>query len=399
MSDAARAAETAARDSYGRLLAYLAARTRDIGLAEDALSHAFTKALSDWPVSGVPDRPDAWLLTVARNAVTDRQRHLTRFHEDTEVPDMPAPETADALPDERLALMMVCAHPAIARDLHTPLMLQTVLGVEARVIAQLFMVPPAALTKRLGRAKAKVKAAGIPFSLPGPEDLPARAAAIREAIYGAHGLDWVTPRDGLGDEALYLADLLTRLLPDDAEAAGLAALIAFGHARARARVVEGVLVPTDVQDVRLWDEGLQFYGDRQLTRAFSLGDVRRFQLEAAIQQVHMARKDKGETDWNALNYLYHGLIRIAPSVGAHVAQAVVTARVHGAEAGLNALAEIEKANGDAVQTLWAARADMLCDLGYAQSACAAYDRAIDLTVEAPVIAFLRAQRAKAVARI
>ncbi|MEO9574057.1 MAG: DUF6596 domain-containing protein [Tateyamaria sp.] len=399
MSDAVRAAETAARDSYGRLLAYLAARTRDIGLAEDALSHAFTKALSDWPVSGVPDHPDAWLLTVARNAVIDRQRHLTRFHKDTEVPDMPAPETADALPDERLALMMVCAHPAIARDLHTPLMLQTVLGVEARVIAQLFMVSPAALTKRLGRAKAKVKAAGIPFSLPGPEDLPARAAAIREAIYGAYGLDWVAPGDGLGDEALYLADLLTRLLPGDAEAAGLAALIAFGNACAGARVVEGVLVPTDVQDVRLWDEELQFYADRQLTRAFGLGDLGRFQIEAAIQQVHMARKDNGETDWNALNYLYHGLIQIAPSVGAQVAQTVVTARIHGAEAGLKALTEIELDCGHAVQTLWAARADMMSDLGDVEAACAAYDRAIDLTAEAPVIAFLHAQRAKAVARI
>lgn len=399
MSDAARAAETAARDSYGRLLAYLAARTRDIGLAEDALGHAFAKALSDWPVRGVPDRPDAWLLTVARNAVTDRQRHLTRFHEDTEVPDMPAPEMADALPDERLALLMVCAHPAIARDLHTPLMLQTVLGVEARVIAQLFMVSPAALTKRLGRAKAKIKAAGIPFSLPGPEDLPARAAAIREAIYGAYGLDWMSPGDGLGDEALYLADLLTRLLPGDAEAAGLAALIAFGHARARARIVDGVLVPTDVQDVHLWDERLQFYADRQLTRAFELGDVGRFQIEAAIQQVHMARKDKGETDWKALNQLYHGLIRIEASVGAQVAQAVVTARIHGVEAGLDALARIEQVRGDAVQPLWAARADMLSDLGDVSAASAAYDRAIDLTAEAPVIAFLRAQRAKVVARI
>lgn len=399
MSDAARAAETAARDSYGRLLAFLAARTRDIGLAEDALGHAFAKALSDWPVSGVPDRPDAWLLTVARNAVTDRQRHLTRFHEDTEVPDMPAPEMADALPDKRLALLMVCAHPAIARDLHTPLMLQTVLGVEASVIARLFMVSPTALTKRLGRAKAKVKAAGIPFALPGPEDLPVRAAAIREAIYGAHGLDWVDPGDGLGDEALYLADLLARLLPEDAEAAGLAALIAFGHARARARVVDGVLVPTDAQDVSLWDAQLQFYADRQLTRAFALADVGRFQIEAAIQQVHMLRKDTGVTDWNALNQLYHGLLQISPSVGAQVAQAVVTARLHGAAAGLSALEAIERQCGGEVQPLWAARADMLSELDDAVTACVAYDRAIALATEAPVIAFLNAQRAKIIARI
>ncbi|MEM6372937.1 MAG: DUF6596 domain-containing protein [Pseudomonadota bacterium] len=282
MDAVARAADRAARDSYGRLLAFLAARTRDIGLAEDALSDAFARALATWPERGIPDNPDAWLLRVARNAITDRQRHVTRFHDDSEVPDMPAPELATDLPDKRLTLLMVCAHPALARDLHTPLMLQTVLGVDVRQIARLFMVSPTALTKRLGRAKAKIKAAGIPFSLPDPEDLPARAAAIREAVYAAHGLDWVAAEDGLGDEALFLADMLARLLPQDAEVAGLAALIAFGHARARARVVDSTLVPTDAQDVGQWDPRLRAYGDRQLARAFALGAPGRFQIEAAI---------------------------------------------------------------------------------------------------------------------
>ncbi|MFL4468683.1 RNA polymerase sigma factor [Tateyamaria armeniaca] len=399
MSDAARAAEQAARDSYGRLLAYLAARTRDIGLAEDALSDAFAKALSTWPAQGVPDKPDAWLMRVARNAMTDQQRRLARFHDDAEVPDMPAPETVTDLPDERLALLMVCAHPALARDLHTPLMLQTVLGVEARVIARLFMVSPTALTKRLGRAKAKVKAAGIPFSLPGPDDLPARAEAIREAIYGVHGLDWVDPGDGLGDEALYLADLLTSLLPDDPEAAGLAALIAFGHARADARVVDGVLVPTSQQDVTRWNVPLQQYADRQLTRAFALGAPGRFQIEAAIQQVHMARKTTGTTDWDALNRLYHALVQIAPSAGALVAQAVVTARVHGATAGLDALGRIEAETGLALQPLWAARAELLAQIGDAAGADVAYQKAIALATEAPVIRFLQAQRAAFIDRI
>ncbi|WP_299726626.1 DUF6596 domain-containing protein [uncultured Tateyamaria sp.] len=399
MTDADRAAERVARDSYGRLLAYLSARSRDISLAEEALAEAFARALSTWPDVGVPDNPDAWLLAVARNAMTDRQRHLTRFHTDAEVPDMPAPEAAQDLPDERLTLLMVCAHPAIARDLHTPLMLQTVLGIEARVIARLFMVSPTALTKRLVRAKAKIRAARIPFSLPAHEDLPNRAAAIMEAIYAVHGVDWVSPGDGLGDEALYLADLLARLLPQDAEAAGLAALIAFGHARAQARVRDGILVPTDTQDTALWDATLQAYADRQLTRAFALGAPGRFQIEAAIQQVHMRRKGTGVTDWEALNRLYHALLQIAPSTGARVAQAAVTARVHGPAAGLEALAQIEVEAGTDVQPLWAARADLLAQLGEGAQAEVAYDKAIALATDMPVIRFLRGRRDALIDRI
>ena len=392
MSTASRAAERAARDSYGRLLAFLAARTGDIGLAEDALADAFAKALVDWPLRGVPDRPEAWLLTVARNRMTDRQRHVARFHADKEVPDMAAPDKAD-VPDQRMELLMVCAHPAIARDLHTPLMLQTVLGVEAQVIARLFMVSPTALTKRLGRAKAKVRDARIPFALPGPEALPGRADAIREAIYGVHTVDWLAPSDGLGEEALYLADLLVRLLPEDAEVAGLAALIAFGHARSAARVVEGVLVPTPEQDVALWDDGLRAYGERQLARAFARGAPGRFQIEAAIQQVHMARKDSGVTDWDALNRLYHALIGLAPSAGALVAQAVVTARVHGPRAGLDALARLAPDVGAQMQALWAARADLLAELGDVARAQQAYDKAVSLAPDPPLAAFLKARAA------
>ncbi|WP_415404020.1 RNA polymerase sigma factor [Tateyamaria sp. SN3-11] len=394
MSAASRAAERVARDSYGRLLAFLAARTGDIGLAEDALADAFTKALTDWPARGVPDNPDAWLLTVARNRMTDRQRHVARFHTDEEVPDMAAPkEDVAALPDQRLELLMVCAHPAIARDLHTPLMLQTVLGIEAREIARLFMVSPAALIKRLGRAKAKVRDARIPFALPGPEALADRSVAMMEAIYGAHTVDWVAPSDGVGDEAMYLADLLVRLLPQEPEARGLAALIAFGHARSAARVVDDVLVPTYLQDVTLWDDDLRAYGDRQLARAYAMGAPGRFQIEAAIQQVHMARKDRGATDWDALNRLYHALIGSAPSAGALVAQAVVTARVHGAQAGLDALERVEPDVGVQMQALWAARAEMLSELGAAADAHTAYDKAMSLAAEPPLVAFLKARRA------
>ncbi|WP_299138260.1 DUF6596 domain-containing protein [uncultured Tateyamaria sp.] len=398
MTDIARAAEHAARDSYGRLLAYLAARTRDIGLAEDALSDAFAKALEVWARDGVPNNPDAWLMTVARNRMTDRQRHVARFHTNDEVPDMPVPETVQSLPDERLELLMVCAHPAIARDLHTPLMLQTVLGIDAGQIARLFMVSPAALTKRLGRAKAKVRDAGIPFAIPGPEALPDRAGAILEAIYAAHTLDWVEPTDGGGEEAIYLADLLVRLLPDFPEVMGLAALIGFGHARRDARVVDDVLVPTDAQDVTLWDNSLRAYGDRMLARAFAHHVPGRFQLEAAIQQVHMARADTGETDWAALNQLYHALLRVAPSAGALVAQAVVTGRLHGPAAGLKALDALAPQVGADLQPIWAARADFLSQLNDARAG-PAYDQAIARATDVSLVRFLEKQRRRHLDRI
>jgi len=391
LTEAARAAERAARDSYGRLLAFLAARTRDIGLAEDALSDAFAKAMDVWARDGVPGNPDGWLMTVARNRMTDRQRHVARFHSDDEVPDMAAHDTSRHFPDERLQLLMVCAHPAIARDLHTPLMLQTVLGLDVRQIARVFMVSPAALTKRLGRAKAKVRDAGIPFALPEPEALPARAEAILEAIYAAHTVDWMAPSDSVGEEAMYLADLLVRLLPDVAEVMGLAALIGFGHARRDARLSDGMLVPTDSQDVSLWDTSLRTYADRMLAGAFAFGTPGRFQIEAAIQQVHMARADTGETDWAALNQLYHALLRIAPSAGALVAQAVVTGRLHGPEAGLAALDALVPQVGADLQPVWAARADFLARLKDT-GARAAYDQAIARATEVSLVRFLEAQR-------
>lgn len=395
MSDANRAAELAARDSYGRLLAYLASRTHDIALAEDALADAFATALKTWPRDGVPERPDAWLLTVARNRLTDRQRHQVRFLTQSEIPEFPSPHQPDQpLPDNRLALMMVCAHPALASDLHAPLMLQTVLGIDARTIARLFLVSPAALTKRLVRAKTKIRDAGIPFQIPETQDLRTRANAIFEAIYALHAQDWLNPTDGMGDEALYLADLLCTLLPDDAEASGLAALIALSHARSGARMSNGILVPTEHQDTDSWDDRLIGYGKRQLARAYRLSQIGRFQIEAAIEAVHIARKDTGSTDWPALNRLYASLLKIAPSAGAMVAQAAVTSRLHGPKAGLDALTAIEKRIGTGLQPYWAARADMLIRLGRSDAARESFDRAISLTTDPPLLRYLKARRSE-----
>lgn len=393
---AARAAERAARESYGRLLAYLAARSHDIALAEDALGDAFAAALRVWPDQGVPDRPEAWLLTTARNRITDRQRHIARFPTVDQLPDIEDQGEdsggTDKMDEDRLALMMVCTHPAIAPDLHAPLMLQTVLGLDAKQIARLFLISPAALAKRLVRAKSKIRDAGIPFHIPPADMLPERSTALFEAIYALHAHDWLSPQDDQGEEALYLADLLRHLMPSSAEAKGLAALIAFGHARRGARLRDGVFVPLDDQAVALWDPDLIRYGRRQLALAHRLvrqeGQVGRFQIEAAIEAVHLDRQHTGSIDWDALNKLYFALHRMAPSLGASVAQAVVTAELHGAETGLGALDQLPAEACRDFQPYWAARADLLVRIGEYTAATAAFDKALSLTTEAPVIRFL-----------
>ncbi|WP_299936214.1 DUF6596 domain-containing protein [uncultured Pelagimonas sp.] len=393
MTSSARVADMAARDSYGRLLAYLSSRTHDIALAEDALADAFVQALDLWPTRGVPDNPDAWLLTTARNRLTDRQRHQTRFPTKDEIPDMPADDTSPALfPDERLALLMVCAHPSIASDLHVPLMLQTVLGLEAKTIARLFLVSPTALTKRLGRAKAKIRDAGIPFHIPDAAVLPSRATTIHEAIYGLHAYDWLNPADDLGDEALYLADLMTKLMPENSEGLALAALIALSHARANARIVNQTLVPTEDQDTSLWDKRLIFYGRQTLARAYTKATVGRFQIEAAIEAVHIARKDSGRTDWEALNKLYYALLQIAPSLGALVAQAAVVGRLHGPQAGLDALDAMQDQAGTGFQPYWAARAMILAELGQVAEAITCFEKAISLATDSATITLLTNRR-------
>ncbi len=383
--------------AYGKLIATLSSRSGDIAGAEDALSDAFVSALSSWPKQGIPQRPEAWLLTVARNRRIDKARRDTRLvitDQDFDVADVPDPEM-----DERLKLMFVCAHPAIDITVHTPLMLQTVLGLEAVDIARAFLVSPTAMAQRLVRAKRKIKEARIPFKIPDEHEVADRISAVLEAIYGAYTVDWLTGDGDLSVEAYFLSTILSDMAPDTPEVLGLHALIGFIEARRKARYHDGKLVPVKDQDVELWDQGLLDRSMSFLSRASAFGQPGRFQLEAAIQSVHATRKQSGKTDWQALSQLYVGLNRLAPSVGSLVAHAAIVAEESDPQQGLEMLDQIEKAHGVKYQPIFAVRADCLNRLGRVSDALEAYDTAIALCTHIPSRRWLEGQKAAVIKRL
>jgi predicted RNA polymerase sigma factor len=383
-------------DSYGRLLALLAAPTRDIAAAEDALSDALERALARWPDDGIPANPEAWLITVARNRLRDMWKShayrmtgpLDETHDSpTEVDAMPE------IPDHRLELMLVCAHPAIAPNIRTPLMLQTVLGVEAASIAEAFAVEPATMAQRLVRAKKRIRAAGIPFVLPGRADLAARLPAVLEAVYGAYAIDWqltpqAAPIETLTAEALHLALVLAELLPEEPEVLGLAALVSLSEARRPARRDRhGRFIPLDEQDATQWDRALIARGEGLLRRAHRFGRPGRFQYEAAIQSAHCTRNP----DLQALRTLYRALLRVAPSLGAAAALAAVEGEIDGPAAGLRALDAIDDPAAERFQPAWTTRAHLLAEAGRVELAADAYRTAIELTTDSGVAEYLRDQ--------
>ena len=391
-----------ARASYGRLVALLAARDGDLAASEDALSEAFAAALETWPKRGIPTNPDAWLLTTARNRLINAHRHeaVKLRGMDEILRRMDAPSAArEPIPDQRLALLFVCAHPAIQEDVRTPLMLQTILGLDAAQIASAFLVSPTTMGQRLVRAKAKIKAAGIGFKIPELDVLPARLEDVLSAIYAAFGtsFDAVAGSDdrniSLAEEAIFLARLLVSLMPQEPEALGLLALMLYVDARKVARWgPDGAFVPLKDQDATLWERAKIIEAEDLLVRASKLNWLGRFQLEAAIQSIHIQAPISGATNWAALRSFHELLLAHRPSIGAFVSYAAVLQAMGQARSALEVLFSLDAGDVSAYQPFWVtlAAAHRACEEG--DAAAAAMERAIGLTENPKVRAFLLSHR-------
>ena len=408
--EARETAEAVARRSYGKLIAFLAARTGDVAGAEDALSDAFAAALVDWPARGVPDNAEAWLIAVARRKTIDALRRRRSGEGAVEELRMMAQElaavAASDIPDQRLALMFACAHPAIDPGIRAPLILQTVLGFDAATIASAFLISPATMGQRLVRAKNKIRQAAIPFRVPECAELRDRLDAVLAAIYAAFAEGWSDPagteirRRNLAEEGIWLGRLVASLLPDEPEALGLLALMLHAEARRGARRnAHGEYVPLADQDPALWDTPLIEEAEALLFRASAMGAIGRYQLEAAVQSAHVVRRRTGRSDWAAIERLYDALSAITGSPVGAINRAIAVAETHGPAAGLAALDKVADDGRLAeYQPYWAARAGLLARADDVAAADAAYQRAIGLESDPAVRRFLQQRREQLRAR-
>jgi RNA polymerase sigma-70 factor, ECF subfamily len=399
-TEAGRVAERVARESYGRLVAFLAARTCDLAGAEDALSEAFAAALRTWPVNGVPDNPDAWLLTAGRRRQLDSAgRARTRQAGEAQI-QLIADELAamaderTAIPDRRLALMFACAHPAIESGMRAPLILQTIVGLSAEDIAAAFLLPPKTMGQRLVRAKLRIREAGIPFRVPEPEELPERLAAVLDAIYATYTKGWSEVGDdavpALAEEAIWLGQLIVSLLPSEPEAKGMLSLMFYTAARGPARRdASGAYVPLERQDTKLWDRSLLSFAEQLLRQANAAGPSGRYQLEAAIQSAHVARRLSGVPNWPAVVALYDHLLSLTGSPVVILNRAVARAEVDGPRAALGDLTPLAADKRMlSYQPYWAAKAHLLALAGDATPATEALTIAIGLTTDEAVKGYL-----------
>ena len=406
--DVRRVADQVARNSYGKLVAFLCARTHDVAQAEDALSDAFAAALADWPASGCPANPEAWLLTVARRRLVDaarRQRTSELAAPDVrgliEEIDAASSEAGGDIPDQRLALMFACAHPAIDAAIRAPLILQVVLGFDATTIASAFLVSPAAMAKRLVRAKDKIRQAGIPFRIPEREELGERLEHVLDAIYAAFAEGWVDPtgsdvaRRDLGAEALFLGRLVASLLPAEPEALGLLALMLHADARRDARRdADGDFVPLAEQAVARWNMPMIDEAEVLLKRASAFGRIGRYQLEAAVQSAHVDRRRSGRANWGAILHLYDALLALSASPVVAINRLLALAEVQGAAVALAQLQALDDPRIREYQPYWAARAELLSRTGARAEARDAYEIAAGLERDPSVRRFLQRRQAQ-----
>lgn len=397
----ARAADQAARHSYSRLIAYLSCRTGDVASAEDALADAFERAMHSWGKTGIPDHPEAWLLATARNRLIDegRRKSVRKSAEPTlqliyEEADFGKTQKA-SFPDDRLKLLFVCAHPAIDITARTPLMLQSVLGLDAKRIASAFLVSPSTMSQRLVRAKNKIRASAIRFAVPDRSTLSDRLQSVLESIYAAFGTGWddISGSDHRGsdltEEALWLARLVVELMPEQPETKGLLALMLYCDSRRGAR-----RSPTDAyvalseQDTSLWSRPMVAEAEHQLTEALGQRQLGPFQLEASIQSAHCMRLTTGRNNWQDIVDIYDRLAKMAPTAGVLIGRAAALAEVAGPAAGLEALAALEGKATQSYQPYWAVRADLMSRCGHTTEAHAAYDMAIGLCEDPAIRSYL-----------
>ncbi|NNE39375.1 MAG: RNA polymerase subunit sigma-70 [Marinicaulis sp.] len=405
MNDARAIAEETARASYGRLLAWLSSRSNDVAAAEDALADAFRAALETWPERGAPNSPEAWLLTAARRKLIDGSRRKNTYKDSIPALTLAAEEAEIAMrdeapfPDERLKLLFICAHPAIDAGVRTPLMLQTVLGLDAARIASAFLVSPAAMSGRLVRAKRKIKAAAIPFEPPEPQAWGPRIGAVLEAIYAAYGAGWdeidgsANANANLTGEAIFLARLTANLIPDQGETWGLLSLMLHAEARRDARRKDGAYMPLGEQDLALWNQAMIDEAEAALARAWKCGQVGAYQIEAAIQSAHVAARLKGHDTTVDIVLLYEKLNALAPTAGAAVGYAGALAAAGRFEDGFKVLDAMHPEQTKNYQAWWAVRAHILNKLERKNEAKIAYDRAIGLAEDEATRRFLAAKRA------
>jgi RNA polymerase sigma-70 factor (ECF subfamily) len=376
------------RDEWGRVLATLVGLLGDIELAEEAAQEAFALAAERWPRDGQPQNPTGWLITTARNRATDRIRRDRTLARKTEqlgrelrdLPEDPMDDTA-TLPDERLELIFTCCHPALALEAQVALTLRTLGGLSTEEVAGAFLVPFETMSKRLSRAKRKIREAGIPFGVPPAHALPERLDAVLAVIYLVFNQGWGAGRVDLASEAIRLGRVLATLMPDESEALALLALMLINDARRHARFRDDELVLLDEQDRSLWNEKQMAEGRALVERAMALGAAGPYVLQAAIADLHVHEP----RDWEQIALLYGTLSRLTGSPVVDVNRAIAVGEIDGPEAALQILDSLDL---DDYRYLHSTRADLLRRLGRDDEARLAYERALELTAEGPEQRFL-----------